>query len=211
MFGPMRMEDVVEVIAPEAHQQRRRHDMRATARRPMTAEEFLYAYQGVEGRWELVDGEPRLMSGGTIRHGRIARNLLSALATKLLGAKCQPFGSDVGINVNLYKVRYPDVSILCDPRDIEVDELQQAHFPSVLIEVFSPSTTDADRGQKLVEYKRLPTVQTVVHIDPETETIELYERMGPGAWQESTLQRGEALTLSSIGITLSALEMFRRP
>lgn len=199
-----------EVIAPEADQEKRRGQMRALARKPMTADEFLYAYEGVEGRWELVRGVPVMMAGGTIRHGRIARNILAALTFKLRGSSCQPFGSDVGIQVDLHQIRYPDISVLCDPRDVEVDEVRTAHFPALLFEVFSPSTAEKDRGLKLIEYKRLPTVKMIVHVDPATETVATYERLGAREWRERTLEQGDTLVLDASGVALTAEDMFRR-
>ena len=184
--------------------------MRATAKQTMTADEFLYAFDGVEGRWELVDGEPRMMAGASLHHNRVAANIVGALKAKLRGSGCQPFGSDMGVRIDLRQVRYPDVMVLCDPRDLEVDELQTAHFPSILFEIFSPSTADADRGAKLTEYRRLPSVRAVVHVDPGTETAEVYERIGEREWRETTLARGEELHLSAIDCTLSAHDIFRR-
>ena len=184
--------------------------MRALATKLLTVDEFLHRYTGVEGRWELAHGVPVMMAGGTIHHGRIARNIMIALGNKLRGSGCQPFGSDVGIHVDLYRYRQPDVSVLCDPRDVEVDEVQRAHFPRVLFEVFSPSTEDVDRGVKLGEYRRLPSVRAIVHIDPTTEVIELFERAGPSEWRERVLAPSEALELASIGTTLTREDIFRR-
>ena len=199
-----------DVLTPEADQELRRPDMPALARRPMTVDDFLHRYSGIEGRWELVRGVPVMMAGGTIRHGDVAANVLTALRNKLRGRRCKAFGSDVGIQVDIEQYRLPDVSVLCDPRDIEVDELQRAHFPKVLVEVFSPSTAEADRGAKLLEYRRIPSVEAIVHVDPVLETVELYERTGPREWRETPLPRSSAIPLEAIGVTLTAEDVFRR-
>ena len=184
--------------------------MAALARKPMTVDDFLHRYDGAEGRWELVHGAAVMMAGGTIRHGDVAANILTALRNKLRGQRCKAFGSDVGVQVDLLQYRLPDVSVLCDPRDLEIDELQRAHFPKILFEVFSPSTADADRGEKLLEYRRIPSVEAIVHIDPVLETIELYERTGPREWRETPLERGSELSLDAIGVTLSSDDILRR-
>ena len=189
---------------------RRRKMAVAAARKLMTVDEFLYEFDGVEGRWELAHGVPVMMAGGGIHHGRVARNILTLLAGKLRGSGCQPFGSDVGVQIDIRQYRLPDVSVLCDPRDTEVDELQRAHFPKVLFEVFSPSTTETDRGTKLLEYRRLPSVEAIVHIDPVTEEITVYERTGPRDWKDRTLSAGEDLALPAIGAVLTREDLFRR-
>lgn len=109
--------------------------MRALAHKPMTAEEFLYAYEGVEGRWELVNGEPRMMSGGSMRHGDVAAKIVAALRAGLRGRGCKGYSLEIGISVDLHQIRYPDASILCDPRDIAVDTLEIAQCPTVLFEM----------------------------------------------------------------------------
>ena len=197
-------------ISVEAHQRNGRQDMRALAKRPMTADEFLYRFDGAEGRWELVDGEPRMMAGASLHHNRISANILAVLKAKLRGSGCQPFGSDMGVRIDLRQIRYPDAVVLCDPRDLEVDELQTAHFPAILFEVFSPSTADADQGVKLLEYRRLPSVRAVVHVDPATETVLVYERIGEREWRETIVARGEVLQLLAVDCSLTTHDIFRR-
>ena len=137
-----------EVIDRKAIQTGRMAEMRTLAKRPMTADEFLWAYEGVEGRWELVDGEPVMMAGAARRHNQIAGNIYLALRLQLRASPCEPFGSDMGVYIDVYRIRLPDVSVLCDPRD-SADEIKTARHPSVLFEVFSPSTADMDRSRKL--------------------------------------------------------------
>ena len=79
------------------------------------------------------------------------------------------------------------------PRDTEVDELQRAHFPKVLFKVVSPSTAEADRGVKLLGYRRLPSVAAIVHIDPVIEEVTVNERTGPRDWKDRTLGEGKNL------------------
>ncbi len=200
-----------EVIALEATQDRWRSTMRALAHRPMTANEFLYAYDGVEGRWELVEGEPVMMAGGTFQHAAIATNLIAAIVPKLRGTGCRAFGSDALVDVNLYNQRLPDVSIYCDPRDTGTNQNQKrsGQFPKVIFEVLSRSTQGVDRGRKLAQYKALPSVAAIVLIDPETETIDLAERIGTNDWRERVLAKGAELELPAIGLVLSAQDIFR--
>lgn len=200
-----------EVIALEATQDRRRLTMRALAHRPMTANEFLYDYDGVEGRWELVQGVPVMVAGGTFRHADIAANILTVLRNKLRGTGCRAFGSDALVDIDLYNQRLPDVSVYCDPRDTGTNQNQKrsGQFPKVIFEVLSRSTQGVDRGLKLAQYKALPSVAAIVLIDPETETIDLSERIGEGDWRERSLPKGADLDLPAIALALSAYDMFR--
>lgn len=198
-----------EVIDYAAIQRGKMAAFRANTKRPMTAEEFLWAYEGVEGKWELVEGVPVMMAGAKRRHNQVAINIIVALRLKLSGSPCQPFGSDMGVHVHTYQVRYPDVSVLCDPRD-DIDELQQMRHPSALFEVFSKSTADEDKSVKLPEYKTIPSVRAIVFVDPVAETVVLHERASDDTWLAIAIERGGPVRLCALGLELSAHDIFRR-
>jgi len=80
----------------------------------MTSAEFLREFEGVPGKWELVHGEPRLMVGGSFRHGLVALNIATALRVKLRGTGCLPAGSDIGLDPGTGSIVYPDVAIYRD-------------------------------------------------------------------------------------------------
>ena len=48
-------------------------------------------------------------------------------------------------------IRYPDIVVTCDPRDM--DDEQLTRFPTLLIEILSASTETLDRGVKFAEYR----------------------------------------------------------
>ena len=183
----------------------RAHDER------LTAPEFLHLYDGVEGRWELVEGVPVMMSGGSFRHALVAGNIYFALRRELRGKPCQPFGSDAGVGVDFHNIRYPDVAVYCDPRDLDVDldEKRTGRHPVVLVEVHSPSTSNIDRGLKLRQYKAIPSVRSILFVDPRANLAELYERIGDAEWRETVVPEGEDVPLPAIGVTLSADDIWR--
>ena len=61
-----------------------------TVVKPMTQTEFLDWAQTQEGRYEFDGFQPVAMTGGTGNHGRISRNLITLLTTKLRGSPCEP-------------------------------------------------------------------------------------------------------------------------
>ncbi len=105
----------------------------------MTTTQFLDLYENVEGKWELIDGVPVMMSGGSIRHAWVGGNILVALSDKLRGTGCVPLGSDGGLRLDEHNVRYPDVAIYCDRRDLDLDAMKAKTFkhPCVIFEVLS--------------------------------------------------------------------------
>ena len=176
----------------------------------MTAEEFLRIYARVEGKYELIDGQVRAMAGGSARHADVVFGLGTSLRTKLRGTACRPFNSDTGLKTSDDTVRYPDLAIYCDPRDLKQDwsETLAFRYPKIIFEVTSPSTLRSDRGTKVAEYKQLDTVLLIVLIDPLTNRVETHERHGPDAWLHRLLPPESDLVLRDPPLTLTHGEIF---
>lgn len=184
--------------------------MLARSTRRLTVDQFLKLYEGTEGRYELVDGEVFAMAGGSLRHARVAKNITVALDRQLSGTGCQPLRSDMGLRIDQAKLRYPDVAIYCDPRDLggDDDTVQALSFPKVIFEVLSRSTAGEDRGIKVAEYKTLDTLQAIVLVDPAAQTIELHERLAPNEWRHLLLPPESGVSLRDPALTLAFAEIF---
>ena len=186
--------------------------MLARAKRKLTAEEFYDLYGAVDAKYELVDGEAWAMSGGTVAHAMTAGNIFVALRTKLHGSGCQTFNSDMGLRLGAVDVRYPDVAIYCDPRDLGRDPATTRDFerPSVIFEVLSPSTELEDRRVKVIQYKAIDSVRTIVLVDPTRKVFELHHRATDREWQHFLSEPGDDLELGEPSLTLTAAEIFDR-
>lgn len=184
--------------------------MLAFGKRKLTVDQFLAEYAGAQGKYELVDGEVWAMAGGSATHADIAGNVFFALKQKLRGNSCRPFNSDMGLELDRGNLRYPDVAIYCDPRDFDQDlrEVQVFRHPSVIFEVLSPSTVREDRGAKVFEYKRLPSVTMIVLIDPVSQSVETHDRINDHEWRHRQLLREADLVLSEPAVTLTFGEIF---
>ncbi|HEY9702152.1 MAG TPA: Uma2 family endonuclease, partial [Allocoleopsis sp.] len=55
-------------------------------------------------------------------------------------------------------------------------------FPSIIIEILSPSTEAFDRGDKFSDYQQIPTLQEYVLISTKKPKIEIFKRHEKGLW-----------------------------
>ena len=179
-------------------------------KRIITADQFFAEVAGAPERYELVDGEIWLMSSGSNRHGDTSGAIYGTLFAKLRGTGCRPANSDIGFQIDLTNVRYPDVAVYCDPRDFgpEAADRHARRFPKVIFEVLSPSTTAFDRGGKIAEYKAVPSVMAIVHVDAVTRTLEVHERVATTAWTQREVAAGDDLVLADPAVILTAAEIF---
>ncbi len=177
--------------------------------RLLTADEFLRIIFEPDAKPELDEGIVRMMTGGTRAHSRVQGNLLALLAQRLRGSGCRPFGPDLAVQTSELSVRYPDIVVDCTGPEAGDDDLL-ARNPRVVIEVLSPGTARKDEGIKLREYRGLPTVDTVVLIDPLAELLRVLQRDESGKWPfVLRVERGD-LALPSLEVTLPRMEIFAR-
>ena len=149
--------------------------MAEAAPRDMTVDEFFAWQEGREERYELVDGQPQCLDGVTRLHDRIVVNLIAELSTRLRCSGCAPFTRLSGLETPAGQIRRPDVGIDCGERD---PNGYTATEPRVVFEVLSPSTRDFDTIRKLDEYKAIPSVHTVLLIDPDSPSVVVWRRSG---------------------------------
>ena len=177
----------------------------------ISAEQFLAMEFGPEEKVELDNGIIRMMSGGTVRHATVQGNIFAALKTRLRGTGCRPFNSDMAVRTHDLSVRYPDVSVYCgDQSSPERDKEKAFTDPRIVIEVLSPSTSLHDQRMKLGEYQDIPSVDTVLFVDPDEERVRVVQRTSVDGWVDSWLSQGSAVELPSLSLTLAHDEIFAR-
>jgi Uma2 family endonuclease len=179
--------------------------------RTMTVEEFYHWQLDQDERYELVDGVPaplRAMTGASYAHDVILVNCIIELGTRLRGKPCRVASADTALRTSIRSTRRPDVTIDCAPPQAGSYE---AHRPTVVIEVLSPSPRKLDRFTKLEEYRRCPSLRHILLIDPDSVAAKLYSRPDEGAWTDEDLVGREAIPdLSAIGVSLPLGALYER-
>lgn len=164
-------------------------------RRRFTPEEYLLLEERAETKSEYCDGEIFAMTGGTLRHAQIVRNLLIELQRALKGTSCQALGSDLRLYVQKARVfTYPDVLVVCGAPPFMPGRSDTLRDARLIVEVLSPSTESYDRGEKFLTYQGLDSLQEYVLVAQETPRLESWHRQGPGHWAP------DARPFASLGI-----------
>ncbi|MEG4799976.1 Uma2 family endonuclease [Microcoleus sp. ARI1-B5] len=173
----------------------------------MSAEEYLTWEPTQEERYEYWDGEVVAMTGGTRNHNRICVNFFKLLDDRLnlpyeiyiLSVKLR---GELGQNYF-----YPDVMVTCDDRD---NDPQLVQFPSLIVEVLSPSTEALDRGAKFAKYRQFSTLQEYVLVQVEQPGVELFRRSEQGLWVLSEYNLGDSLLLESVNVEIAIGDLYRQ-
>lgn len=184
--------------------------MATAVRRLLTADEFLAIEFPSDTKAELDNGVIKMMSGGTGSHARVQRNVQFALQSKLRETGCSAWGPDMAVRTHQLSIRYPDVSVFCGRDGIENDKLKAFDDPKLVVEVLSPSTRNEDETEKLHEYCVIPSLEVIVHIDPDKQTVRLLTRTDSGGWSDRMIENEADVRFEALGIDLTWPEIFAR-
>jgi len=164
----------------------------------MSVEDYLILDRSSrEARYEYLDGELRMLAGGSTYHSRIIANLTIAIGRFLENNPCNIYNSDIRLQLSESRYVYPDLTVSCDQRDQELDDM--IRYPRLIVEVLSPSTEAIDRGKKFLYYRECPTVEEYVMVDSQSILIEVYHREGD-VWKLHTFGSESIVTLESLNI-----------
>ena len=190
----------------------------SSALKVMTVDEFLPWAEGKEGRWELHDGvpvmissaDPVMMSPERAAHIRTKFSAAKALdgAGAAAALACEVFTDGMAIRVDARTTYQPVASVVCGPRvapdAIEIDN------PVVVVEVLSPSTAAIDHGRKLSGYFSLPSVEHYLILDPERR-VAIHHKRGHGDAIETRVLTGGGVRLDPPGFEVTVESSFPPP
>jgi Uma2 family endonuclease len=177
--------------------------MNVALHKPMTLAEFLDWEEQQPLRYEFDGIQPIAMTGGTLAHAFIQRNLAISIGGRLRGRPCQFVGNDLKIEV-AGKIRYPDGFVICSPQPVRSTV---ARDPVVIFEVLSDTTARSDLVTKNHEYAATPSVQRYVILSQDEVAGTMFERVGAD-WVGHLLGSDAILRMPEIGIEIPLAEFY---
>jgi Uma2 family endonuclease len=193
----------------------------AYGKNKFTVEEYLQMEKAATERHEYYQGEIfrmqghgelLAMSGASPRHNILFTNIFTALAIRLKGKTCQPYGPDLRIHIpqnTLYT--YPDITIYCGEFKSAEEDEDSFVEPTVIIEILSPSTRNYDRGEKFMLYRDIPTLKEYMLADTKSVRVEIFRVNSNGHWElEEYKSLQDQLLLSSVQLSIPLSEIYQR-
>lgn len=175
-----------------------------------TYQQYLQHESSSNVKHEFIDGDIYAMAGGTIEHAIVSANVTSALGAQLRGSPCVVASSDLKVRVLATDLAtYPDVTVICGPVQRDPESGHVTLNPSLVVEVVSKSTEDWDRGEKLENYKQIPSLQACVLISYQQRRVEVVRREPDGRWVTDEAGPGQSVSLPLPGAVLSVDDVYR--
>ncbi|MDT0630201.1 Uma2 family endonuclease [Rubrivirga sp. S365] len=181
--------------------------MSTVVRPALSASEFFEWEAGQLDKHEFYHGEVFSMAGGTPEHARLAIRAAFQLERALAGGPCQTFSSDLAVELEPGgHYCYPDLTVVCGPVE-RSEHGPAATNPTVVVEVLSPSTARWDRGGKAEVYRRVPSLQAIVFVATDRQSVEGLARDGE-RWVLIEPDADRQFLLDALGVSLDVEALY---
>jgi Uma2 family endonuclease len=176
----------------------------------ISPEDYLEGERVSPIKHEYRRGHVYAMTGAKKLHIIITSNLVRRLGNHLDDTDCIILPLDIKVRLeeaNCYY--YPDVAVTCDERDTGSTE-DFILYPSLVVEVLSPSTAAFDRGDKFADYQTSQSLQEYVLITQSEIKIECFRLNAEGNWVSQTYREGDELELMSIDFRCPIAQVYQK-
>lgn len=178
----------------------------------ISTQEYLDGEKISDLRHEYIDGQVFAMAGSSVRHNRIAMNIVNFLynAADTQGGICEVFSSDIKVSIKHRKsFYYPDVLLSCDETDNE--DPYYKNNPCLLVEVLSNSTKDKDRVEKLLAYQTIDSLQAYIMVAQDHASVIVVSKNEQGEWfSHRYSEHDEQIILPCLDAELPVAQIYKR-
>lgn len=158
---------------------------------------------------EYLGGQIYAMAGGTPEHAALTAAVVGLLFPQLLAGSCRAHSADLRVRVRETGLAsYPDVTVVCGPRELDPDDKNAVINPNLLLEVLSPSTAEYDRGEKFEHYKQLVALKQYVLVAHDRRSVEVWTRGEDDRWSATAFADGEVASLAAIAGVLDVRQLY---
>jgi Uma2 family endonuclease len=177
---------------------------------PTTLEGYLALDRGSGDKHELWDGSAYAMTGASLAHNRVVRNLIVSLSGRLSGKDCEVLPSDLRVRIpGQARYLYPDLSVVCGPPELEDEHADTLLNPRVVIEVLSASTEAFDRGQKFEAYRAIETLSEYVLVAQDAARVDHFARDAQrGIWTLHPYAGEDTLRFPTLGVSVPLAQIY---
>lgn len=173
--------------------------------------EYLAIERLAATRSEYVDGTMRPRHGPSRGHNLLVTQLGTRLAAAIANKPYETCLVDMRVRIPDGPYYYPDAVIAPSPPRMEDDEQDTLLNPLVVVEVLSPTTEAIDRGEKLDNYRRIPTLTDYLLVAQDRLRVDHYSRLSATEWRLVSHETPDAqLTLSTPNATLTLADIYSR-
>ena len=177
-------------------------------KRLYTEDEYLTLEEQAGERSEYIHGRICPLSGGTDDHAVIPMSLGAELRAALRGRGCRVMSSDIKV-YTAGEMYYPDVTVVCGPRQYRGGNRTVITNPILIGEVLSPTTERNDRGRKLRDYITVESLMVYLLVSQDVPRVEQFSRAEDGRWNYGMVTGMESvLDIPALSVSLNLADIY---
>ena len=155
--------------------------------RPLSEEQYFVFEEKSELRHELINGNLYEMSGISIFHNDIVRNLLFLFHPIIKGTDWKLVFENFRIRTPEGNFFYPDIAVCYS----QVEKYFSAQ-PLLIVEVLSDTTRRYNLTDKFIQYQKIETLEYYLCVEPEQQVVLFYYKQD-NDWVTETYTKDEQI------------------
>jgi Uma2 family endonuclease len=174
----------------------------------LSVEEYLEREKSSEQKHEFFYGKLIDMPGDTKLHEIIKKRLSRILDSLLEMAGFETYTSDIKVSADTGGIYfYPDV-VLVKKAEQSADDYVAIN-PILVVEVLSDSTRTYDTVDKYIQYRKMPSLQYYMLVEPETMLITCLTKQEDGEWLSYIYTKPDAVVpLDKLGVGINVRDVY---
>lgn len=154
----------------------------------LSPEAYLAAERKAVEKSELHEGLLIKMTGASVKHNQVVRNLIVTIGSYLKGKSSEVFPGNLRVHIpKNNSFTYPDLTIVCGQHELLDNQFDNLLNPSVIIEVLGPSTEHYDRGSKFFIYQQIPSLKEYILVNSSLSMVQVISKKEDGLWKFDTI------------------------
>lgn len=158
---------------------------------------------------ELLDGKLVSKPAANRWHNLISTNFANAIGSRVQRSSCEVYANDMQVQIGSNSICYPDIAVVSgEPSFTDISQ-EVLKNPTVIIEIFSSSSSSTDRQRKLEGFLAVPQIKECLLVNETEMRIEHYARQNAKQWIYRIYnERDDVISLESIHCKLSVAEVY---
>jgi Uma2 family endonuclease len=177
----------------------------------ISPKEYLEMERASDEKHEYYDGHIHLMSGASLKHGKVAINLAVKIGSYLESKECTVLSEGLRVSSPSHdSYMYPDLLIYCGKEELEDNHFDTLLNPSVIFEILSPSIRSTDKGRKMMYYQEITSLKEYFMVDTDTQLVHCARKQASGDWRlERIVGETAVLVIETIQFQLPLAAIYK--
>lgn len=161
------------------------------------------------GKTEFIDGSLVVKPAANRWHNLIATNLVVAIGSRVSRGTCEIYSSDMQVQIGKNSICFPDVVVVSGEPIFNEGNGEVLQNPTVVIEIFSPTSKSARHTQKVEGFLAIPNIKEFLLVNESELRVDHYVRQNAKTWMYKIYdERDDMINIEAIHCKLSLVEVY---